>query len=319
MVRRFPSHWSFAKFDWSSALVRELKGISADVFHLHTPNPSMIFAWQRAGQRSPLVITHHSDVIAQPWRRRLFQLWEERCYRRAARILVTNPLYADGSALLQKHEDRVRVVPMGLNLEVYLHPTAEQERAADELRQCYGSPLWLACGRLVYYKGLAVALEALAQTPGNLVVIGEGPEGKILERRAEQLGIKERVHFLGRLPRAGDLIAYYRAATALWFPSTHRSEAFGLVQVEAMASGCPVINTAIPQSGVPWVCRDGQEGVTVPVGDPGALAQAAQRLVAEPELRSRLSRGGRARSQALFSSAVMVQKNLEQYAEVLTA
>ena len=86
---------------------------------------------------------------------------------------------------------------------------------------------------------------------------------------------------------------YYLAADAFWFPSNARSEAFGLVQVEAMASGCPVINTAIPHSGVPWVSPHEETGLTVPVDDPAALAAAANRLLTEPGLRDRLGAAGR--------------------------
>src|SRR5205814_697475 len=104
-----------------------------------------------------------------------------------------------------------------------------------------------------------------------------------------------RVVFLGDLP-CRQIVPYYLAATAFWFPSNARSEAFGLVQVEAMASGCPVINTAIPGSGVAWVSRHDESGLTVPMNDPLALARAARRLLDEPGLRERLASGGRERA-----------------------
>src|SRR5205085_4404397 len=125
--------------------------------------------------------------------------------------------------------------------------------------------------------------------PGRLLLIGEGPDQPALRDEARQLGVADRVEFLGTLPHFLDIVPYYLAADAFWFPSNARSEAFGLVQVEAMACGCPVINTRIPHSGVPWVCPHEQAGLTVPLNDPPALAAAARRLLAEPGLRDRLA------------------------------
>ena len=113
-----------------------------------------------------------------------------------------------------------------------------------------------------------------------------------------------------------DLVAAYHAATALWFPSNVRSEAFGLVQVEAMASGCPAINCDIPGSGVPWVCRHELEGLTVPRNDPQAFAAAARRLLAEDGLRERLAQGAKQRAEE-FSDTIMAKRSLEIYQQNL--
>ena len=142
---------------------------------------------------------------------------------------------------------------------------------------------------MVYYKGLDTALKALVSAPGKLLVIGDGPLEKSLREQAQRFRVADRVVWHGRAS-ADELVGAYHAATALWFPSLARSEGFGLVQVEAMASGCPVINTAVPASGVAWVSSHEETGLTVPVGDALALAAAARRLVEEPGLRDRLRR-----------------------------
>jgi rhamnosyl/mannosyltransferase len=113
------------------------------------------------------------------------------------------------------------------------------------------------------------------------------------------------------------LVGAYHAATALWFPSNVRSEGFGLVQVEAMASGCPVINANIMCSGVPWVSRHELEALSVPVNNPVAFAGAAQRLLDEPGLRDRLVAAGRKRA-AYFNNQAMAERSLEIYARVLS-
>ena len=113
------------------------------------------------------------------------------------------------------------------------------------------------------------------------------------------------------------IVPYYHAATAFWFPSNFKSEAFGLVQVEAMASGCPVLNTDIPGSGVAWVSRHDETGLTVPVDDPAALARAANRFLNEPGLRQRLADAGRLRAQRDFDHRVMAARSIEVYRDIL--
>ncbi len=310
---------SLAKLDLAPGLtgaLGRLRREPPDVVHLHVPNPAMLLGLWFARVEAPLVVTWHSDAVAQPFRAALLAPFEQAVLRRARRILCTSPAYAGGSWALARHQDKLAVLPFGIDLAPFLRPSTATLAEAERLLRELGSPLWLAVGRLVYYKGLASALEALAHVPGKLLVIGNGPHEAELRRRAAALGVASRVAFL---PYAsGDLLCgAYRAATALWFPSNARSEAFGLVQVEAMASGCPVLNTDIPNSGVPWVSRDGESGLTVPVGDADALARAAQRLLEEPGLRERLGEGGRARAAAEFGDALMARRSLELYGEVL--
>jgi rhamnosyl/mannosyltransferase len=217
---------------------------------------------------------------------------------------------------LESYRDRIRVLPMGLNLEPYLNPTAEDRGKTAELQARYAGPLWLACGRLIYYKGLHNAMRALPQVPGTLLVVGDGPERASLEAEAKTNGVEQRVVFIGDLP-CRQIVPYYHAATAFWFPSNFKSEAFGLVQVEAMASGCPVINAQIEASGVSWVSRHDESGLTVPIDDPKSLATAARRLLEEPGLRKRLAQGGKERAVREFDCHVMAQRSLEVYQGIL--
>ena len=262
-----------------------------------------------------MVVTYHSDHVRQQVLRRLFRWVEHKFYPKVRAILATSPAYSGGSTLLNHYRERVQVVPLGIELDVFLQPTAAVLKQAEELKQHYPGPLWLCCGRLVSYKALHLAVAALADVPGTLFMVGHGPLQRDLERQAEKLGVRSRVEFL---PGVEDVTPFYHAATALWFPSNARSEAFGLVQVEAMASGCPVINAEIPHSGVPWVCPHEETGLTIPLNDSAALAQAAQRLLAEPELRQRLASAGRVRARQEFAAEKMVQRTLEVYDDVLS-
>jgi glycosyltransferase involved in cell wall biosynthesis len=308
-----------ARLDLCPGLTAELRAAYAegpDVVHLHTPNPAMALALAAAPPPAPLVITHHSDIFRQKILRTLFGPVERLVYARAARVLATSPAYAAGSPLLRRHAAKAGDLPLGLDLGPYLRPTPAAAENARLLRRKHGWPLWLFVGRLVYYKGLHTALDALVGVPGKLAVVGTGPLEKRLRRRARALGVDSRVVWLGAAS-ADELAGAYRAAAALWFPSCARSEGFGLVQVEAMASGCPVLNTAVPDSGVGWVCRHGREGLTVPVGDAKALARAANRLLDDPVLRERLGENARARAVAEFGHETMARRSLAVYRGVL--
>lgn len=311
---------TLARFDICPELVRVLRRLVSDpphVVHLHAPNPTMLLAYSLACPSLPLVVTHHSDVVRQRLLRYALGPFRRIVYTRAERVLTTSPQYAGGSAELRPYASKLSDLPLGLDLTPYLEPSAAALDHARQLRERFPGPLWLAVGRLTYYKGFDVALEALARVPGTLVVIGTGPQEADLRRRAAELGVADRVVWTG-YATADELVGAYHAATALWFPSNARSEAFGLVQVEAMASGCPVVNTAIPHSGVTYVSPDNVTGLTVPVNDPAAFAAAARRLWDDPVLRDRLAEEGRRRAVQEFDHLVMARRSLGVYADLLT-
>jgi rhamnosyl/mannosyltransferase len=283
-----------------------------DVFHVHAPNPTMTLALAVLPPRAPYVITHHSDVVRQRLLNLAFDPVQRLVYGRAAAIGSDSPDYQAGSPLLRQFAEKTRVLPLGIDLTPYLEPSTAAREHARRLREQLGSPLWLCVGRIVYYKGLANALTALRDVPGRLLVIGDGPLKHDLLRQADAHGVAERVVWRGQV-EADELVGAYHAATSLWFPSNSRSEGFGLVQVEAMASGCPVINTAVPASGVAWVSPHEETGLTVPVNDAGALAAAARRLLAAPVLRERFARAARARACGEFDHRLMAARSLDFY------
>jgi rhamnosyl/mannosyltransferase len=277
----------------------------------------MLLAYALACPTLPLVVTHHSDVVRQRLLRYALGPFRRIVYTRAQRVLTTSPGYAAGSVELRPYAAKVADLPLGLDLTPHLDPSAAALGHAAARKEKYPGPLWLAVGRLTYYKAFDVALEALARVPGTLMIVGTGPLETDLRARAQRLGVADRVVWTG-YATPDELAGAYHAATALWFPSNARSEGFGLVQVEAMASGCPVINAAVPHSGVTYVSPDGLTGLTVPVDDPAAFAAAARRLLDEPGLRTRLGRAGRERAAAEFDHLVMARRSLDLYAEVLS-
>jgi rhamnosyl/mannosyltransferase len=170
-------------------------------------------------------------------------------------------------------------------------------------------------GRLVYYKGLEVLLDAMVHCPLlRLALVGSGPLDQTLRARTRDRNLEQRVAFLGDVEDA-TLQAFYSACRFLVLPSTASSEAFGLVQLEAMAAGRPVIATNLP-SGVPHVNQHQRTGLIVPVGDVAALARAMQALQGDEALCARLGSAGRARALGEFAEERVMQQWLELYSEL---
>ena len=316
-ITRFGRAGRIDKLDICPGLTAALREVDADILHLHVPNPTMILAILAARPRQPMVVTYQSDVIRQRVRGRLFRPLEHLAYRGVDTVFQTSPVYAAGSTFLRRYRDRLDVLPNGIDLAPYLDPSAEHLEAARKLRARHGGPLWVGCGRMVYYKGFPNALRALPHVPGTLILVGGGPLLEPLKAEARRLGVADRVVFAGNLPHYTDIVPYYLAADAFWFPSNARSEAFGIVQVEAMACGCPVINAAIPHSGVAWVSRHEETGLTVPMNDPPALAAAARRFLDEPGLRDRLGAAARRRAVREFDHRAMAARSVAAYRRIL--
>ena len=184
---------------------------------------------------------------------------------------------------------------MGIDLEPYLDPSADRPRRgrARSARE-YAGPALAGLRPAGLLQGVPQRGPGPAARPRDAAARRRRPRPARGSRpRPTRWASRDRVVFLGDDAAIRTIVPYYLAADAFWFPSNARSEAFGLVQVEAMACGCPVINAAIPHSGVPWVSPHEETGLTVPVDDPAALAAAANRLLDEPGLRDRLGAAGR--------------------------
>lgn len=302
----------------SLGLFRELArlGRDADIVHLHAPYPPGELAQLlvRAGRRT--VITYHSDIVKQATLLRFYAPFLRRILDRAQAILVSNPRYPEGSPFLRPLQEKIRVVHFGID-PARFRPTEASQRRAQELRRRFGpGPLALFVGRLRYYKGVDVLVQALARTPEvQGVIVGAGPMEAQIRGLVRQLGLAERVHFAGHVADE-DLPAFYQAGDLFVLPSVHRSESLGIVLLEAMASGLPVVSTELG-TGTSYVNQDGITGLVVPPGDPDALAQAIQRLARHPRQRVAFGEAARRRIQEAFSLTQMLDQTERVYQEVL--
>jgi glycosyltransferase involved in cell wall biosynthesis len=283
-----------------------------DIIHLHLPNPTGVLAVLSSGYRGRVVVTWHSDIVRQRRLARLYRPVERLLLNKCVAIVASSPAYIASSPVLREHADRCRSIPFGIDAEKFDDRHVDQS-LVRELRQRFGPRMILSVGRLVYYKGIQFLIKAMAKVDANLVIIGEGPMRPALEQEVAALGIANRVTFLGRIQ--DHLATYFHAADVFALPSCERSEAFGIVQLEAMASGKPVINTQI-DSGVPYVSLDGITGITVQPRSSQAMAMALNRLFDDTELQRRMGHAGRHRVQTEFNLELMVRRTMDIYEQV---
>lgn len=289
-----------------------------DVIHVHLPNPMANLALLLTRPRAKVVVHWHSDIIKQKHLLKLYAPLQEWLLKRADAILATSPPYAKSSPWLQPYMAKVRFVPSCIrDPRNFVTQEARQQRAAS-IRGTYpGKKIVFALGRMTYYKGFDVLVRA-AQHLGDDTVILLGGKGELLgslKAEAAALGVAEKVHFLGRVSD-DDLPGYYEAADVFCLPSVMRSEAFGLVMVEAMAYGKPVVATRIPGSGVSWVNLHDETGLNAEPGDDIDLARTLSGLLNDPARAQALGAGGRSRFENYFSIDKMIDAVRAVYAEI---
>lgn len=305
-VTRIGTLVNVASASLNPGLGREILGTPADVVHFHHPNPTAVLSYLASRHPGRLVVTYHSDIVRQKVLGNAFAPLLHRFLGRAETIIATSPDYAATSPILQRHAEKVRVIPFGVDAE---HLARVQPGIVAEIRRRFGSKLVLGAGRLVYYKGFRYLVRAMARIDGRLLLAGGGPLRGDLEREAREAGVADRVEFLGSVP---DLRPYLHAADVFVLPSVERSEAFGIAQLEAMACGVPVVNTALP-TGVPFVSPHEMTGLTVPPADAGALAAAVSRILGDPALRHRLGAAARERATGELGLERMMERTIAVY------
>lgn len=292
-----------------------------DVVHAHTPNASAFWLLRsRALAEVPWVVHWHADVgeggtrvglTAAYW---IYRYFEQALLRRAAGIVATSPPYLAASAPLARWRKKCRAVPLGLDprrLEVSGCPDDGPMFAEP------GALKVLFVGRLCRYKGLEHLIRAAASVNGlDVIIAGKGEEHGHLSASVRRLGGGSPVRLVGAVSED----AKHRllgAADVLCLPSTNRHEAFGLVLVEAMAHGTPVIATAVTGSGMSWVVGESGAGWTVEPGNTNALASLFVRLRDSPGLRKRANEAAVANYNKRFRVDRVARAVNELYRKVL--
>jgi glycosyltransferase involved in cell wall biosynthesis len=293
---------------------------SYDLIHLQYPffGTAEVLAARRLFGGPPIVLQYQMDVVGQGWMAQAFR-WHRRVLlplivHAADAIVVTSWDYAVSSFLgsrLSSLQSRVTVIPNGVDVAA-LSPNGQRAELPLRTR---GRPTIAFVGaldRAHYFKGLKVLIDALRLLPdAALIVGGDGDVRPRYEAYAHQCGLAGRVYFAGDVPTR-DLAAFYRAADVAVLPSVDRTEAFGLVLLEAMACGLPVVASRLP--GVRTLVEEGRNGYVAEPGNAADLAQQIARCAADA---AALGRNGRRLVEERYSWAIIGRQLLALYAHVL--
>ncbi len=282
----------------------------ADIIHFHFPWPFGDYLSFLVPAEKPSVLTYHSDIVRQ---RFLFQLYKPVMRKFLAsmdRVVCTSPNYFATSDVLYDIQEKVDVIPIGLDRTTYPKTTESAELAATYTNK----PYFLFIGVLRYYKGLHILLDAMPDAPYDFIIVGSGPTESALKDQATKLGLAN-VHFTGHVSDT-EKVALIQASRGVVFPSYLRSEAFGVTLLEGAMFGRPLISTEIG-SGTSHVNIHDQTGLVVAPGSSRALRASMDRLFYNPMLAERMGRNAHKRYSQFFTGKVMGAKYHKLYREVL--
>lgn len=313
-VHRLASWGTAMSVSLCPSYVTSARRFTADLLHLHFPNPLADLATLLGKGRPPLVVSYHSDVVRQSGMMSLYRPLQNWLLRRASRILVATPRHIECSAWLGAWREKCQVVPYAVDLRRMEASPALMQRAAEHRASAGGRPIVLNIGRLVGYKGQRYLIEAAREVNAAFWIVGTGPLEAELKALASELKVADRITFWGGVDDA-TRDALLQACDVFVLSSITPNEAFALVQVEAMACRKPVICCDIP-SGVTYVNQHEVTGLIVPPADGAALGLALRRLLGDAELCTRLGDAGCRRAWNEFEEEVMIDRVWECFKEV---
>lgn len=299
----------------SPEMVTLLRGIASDydIIHIHHPDPMAALALYMSGYKGRVVLHWHSDILRQRMLLHAYRPFQNWLLRRAHRVICTSPNYADGSSALGRAYNKLSCVPIGVAPVI---PDVEKVR---ELRATLdGRHVIFSLGRLVPYKGFDNLILAARHLPDNFltVIAGAGPlEGRLRGLIAAN-GLQHKVKMLGRISDS-ERNAWMGVASVFCLPSVEKTEAYGIVLIEAMSTGLPVVTTKIPGSGTSWVNAHGVSGLNVSCGNPEELAEALTEVIRVENETGSYGRNARDRWEKLFTVETSIDNVSYIYRQLL--
>ena len=274
---------------------KALINADADVVHFHLPLPTAVTAWQLIPSRLriPYVVTYHSDIVRQAFLMPFYGPVLSKFLRKAHSVVSTSENYRISSRYLRDLKN-TEVIPIGVDTGLF-------RPAVNPSRDYY-----LFVGRFRSYKGIEVLLRAweLLKPAPELILAGGGAMAESIRVSAKEKDLPVQVR---EDVTDSELLELYGNARALILPSIRRSEAYGMVQLEAMACSTPVISSDL-STGVSWVNRNGVSGFTFRTGSPEDLAAAVGKFESLPDCGKALQDGARHRAETMFHAETCFRK-----------
>lgn len=280
-----------------------------DIIHVHHPDPMACMALFCSGYDGKVILHWHSDIQKQKTLLKLYEPLQNWLIRRADCIVGTTPVYLEKSPFLKDVQEKTVCLPIGVE------PVYKDCEKEEIIRKRYGGKkIVFSLGRLVHYKGFRYLIEAAKYLGNDYVVLigGTGPLKNELQEQIFNEKLAGKVELLGRVSE-DDLPGYYAACSVFCMSSVQKTEAFGIVQIEAMSCGKPVVATRIPDSGVSWVNADEESGINVMPEDAKGLADAIMKITSNDEVYTKYSEKSLKRFKTLFTKELMIEKCLKIY------
>ena len=284
-----------------------------DLINFHYPFPFGDMMGLMSGINTPSVATYHSDIIRQRFLKHVYAPVQSVFLNSMDRIICTSDKYLKTSPILQKYKSKTEPVSLGLDKEAFPKAT---ETAVKKWQAKISQPFFLFLGVLRSYKGVSTLVEAAEGLNAQLVIAGGGPQLNSLEKQVADSQL-DNVYFTGRIDE-DDKAALLELCTALVLPSNLRSEAFGLVQLEAAMRQKPLICTELG-TGTSYVNEHENTGLVVPPKNPNALRNAMNFMVYHPTIAQNMGQQAEQRFQKLFTADKMCAEYARIYREVIQA
>lgn len=286
----------------------------ADVIHYHFPWPFLDLLDLSVRPKKPKVMTYHSDIVRQRLINGIYRPLMIRTLREMDAVVATSSAYAETSGPLSKSvpAGTLRVIPLGIEESSY--PPYGDDAILRRLGLFESEPYFLFIGVLRYYKGLHTMLEAAREVNVKVVIAGSGPEGEALRDQAQRLGLRN-VIFAGQVTDE-EKVALLESCYGLLLPSHLRSEAYGMVLVEASMYGKPMVSCEIG-TGTSFVNEDNETGYVIPPEKPFALADAMNKLLIDPQQADSMGKRARNRYERLFSGVALGKAYADLYENVI--
>ena len=282
-----------------------------NIIHVHLPNPMAALAMWLVRPNAKVIVHWHSDIVNQKKAMVFYQPLQNWLLKRADAIIATSQAYLDASHALAPWKSKTRVIPIGITALNAVNKTLEH----SPIKKRYPDrKIVFALGRMSSYKGFDILIESAKHLRDDALIV-IGGEGELLEayrKKVIELNLSSKVVFAGNIQNE-DLGAFFEAADVFCLPSIVRAEAFGVVLLESMAMGKPIVASNIAGSGVPWVNQHEVTGLNVPVGDSKSLADALNLVLSDNKLATSMGLAGKARFHAEFSAIKMLDRTLELY------
>lgn len=279
-------------------LNREIQQFKPDILHFHLPNTSAFWALlSPAAKKIPWVLHWHSDVISSQYETKLkyaypfYRPFEQAMLKQCQGIVTTSPNYLSSSEALKKWHHKTKVIPLGLNLEE-LPQLDETQRQQAESFWPTGKVRLLSIGRLTYYKGHKYLIEAMQRVPkGHLIIVGSGELENDLNKQIRSLNLDHQVTLTGKLD-LNTLHALLKSCDIFCLSSIERTEAFGLVLLEAMSYAKPIVVSEVEGSGMNWVTQNQKTALFTQKENSSDLAKQLNTLIGSEKLRLEYGNNG---------------------------